>query len=115
MSGLPLPPVTEALTPFELHIPQSALEDLKLRLRQTRWPDEETAQDWTQGVPLCKAQALIAHWRDKYDWRKLEARLHGIPQFRTQIDNLGIHFIHVRSQHANALHSGAFVGDSAAF
>ena len=91
------------VTPFKIHVPQEAVDDLKRRLASTRWPERETVGDWSQGVPLQKAQALIAYWRDKYDWRQFEARLNALPQYRTQIDGLGIHFIHVRSPHGNAL------------
>src|SRR6267378_6150602 len=98
-----LPTATKDVTPFEVHVPQAALDDLKLRLASTRWPERETVRDWSQGVPLQKAQALIAYWRDKYDWRRFEARLNAFPQYRTQIDGLGIHFIHVRSPQQNAL------------
>jgi pimeloyl-ACP methyl ester carboxylesterase len=102
-SPLVLPAATKDVTPFKVHVPQAALDDLKRRLASTRWPERETAGDWSQGVPLQKAQALIAYWRDKYDWRRFEARLNAFPQYRTQIDGLGIHFIHVRSPHRNAL------------
>jgi pimeloyl-ACP methyl ester carboxylesterase len=91
------------VVPFRVAVPQAALDDLKLRLRMVRWPEKETVGDWSQGVPLAKARALVDHWRDRYDWRKLEARLNAHPQFRTSIDGLGIHFIHVKSRHANAL------------
>src|SRR5258708_38198326 len=63
----------------------------------------ETVGDWSQGVPLEKAQALIAYWRDKYDLRRFEARINAFLQYRTRIDGLGIHFFHVRSPHPNAL------------
>ena len=96
-------PAGDAIVPFRVAIPQAALDDLKLRLRMVRWPDKETVGDWSQGVPLAKARALVDHWRDRYDWRKLEARLNAHPQFRTRIDGLGIHFIHVKSRHQNAL------------
>jgi len=102
-SLIALPAATKDVTPFKVHVPQAALDDLKRRLASTRWPERETVGDWSQGVPLQKAQALIAHWGDKYDWRRFEARLNGFPQYRTQIDGLGIHFIHVRSPHRNAL------------
>lgn len=101
--ALDLPPATEEITPFEIRVPQTALDDLKRRLEQTRWPEAETVQDWSQGVPLRKAQALVAYWRDQYDWRKFETRVNALPQFRTRLDGLGIHFIHVRSAHENAL------------
>jgi len=97
------PKATEGVEPFEVSVPQSAIDDLKRRLASTRWPERETVGDWSQGVPLQKAQALIAYWRDKYRWRRFEARINAFPQYRTQIDGLGIHFIHVRSPHRNAL------------
>ena len=98
-----LPTTTEEVTPLNVHVPQAALTDLKRRLASTRWPERETVVDWSQGVPLQKAQSLIAYWRDKYDWRRFEARLNAFRQYRTQIDGVGIHFIHVRSPHQNAL------------
>src|SRR4029077_11042874 len=61
-----LPTATKDVTPFKVHVPQAALDDLKKRLADTRWPERETVGDWSQGVPLQKAQALIAYWRDKY-------------------------------------------------
>jgi len=102
-SPLVLPAATKDVTPFKAHVPRAALDDLKRRLASTRWPERETVGDWSQGVPLQKAQALIAYWRDKYDWRRFEARLNALPQYRTQIDGLGIHLIHMRSPHRNAL------------
>src|SRR4029077_17928553 len=69
-----LPTTTKEVTPFKVHVPQAALDDLKRRLASTRWPERETVGDWSQGVPLQKAQALVAYWRDKYDWRRFEAR-----------------------------------------
>ena len=102
-TGVVLPPASEGVTPFRAEFPQGAVDDLKRRLRTTRWPERETVGDWSQGVPLAKAQALIAYWRDKYDFRRFETRINTFPQFRTRIDGLGIHFIHVRSPHADAL------------
>jgi epoxide hydrolase len=101
--GLSLAPASEAITPFRIDVPQVALDDLKLRLSMTRLPEHETVQDWSQGVPLAKTRALLAHWRDHYDWRRFERRVNAIPQFRTRIDGLGIHFLHIRSRHENAL------------
>jgi pimeloyl-ACP methyl ester carboxylesterase len=101
--GLPLAPASNAITPFRVAVPQVAIDDLKLRLRMTRLPDRETVGDWSQGVPLAKAKALVSYWRDRYDWRRFERQLNAYPQFRTEIDGLGIHFIHVKSKHANAL------------
>jgi len=98
-----LPTTTEEVTPFKVHVPQAALDDLKKKLANARWPDKEGVTDWSQGVPLAKAQALVEYWRNRYDWRRVESTLNGLPQFRTQIDGLAIHFIHVRSKHENAL------------
>jgi pimeloyl-ACP methyl ester carboxylesterase len=92
-----------AIAPFHLDVPESDLDDLRARLSRTRWPDPETVDDWSQGVPLAYLQELCRHWADGYDWRRLEARLNAIGQFRTEIDGLGIHFLHARSPHAGAL------------
>jgi pimeloyl-ACP methyl ester carboxylesterase len=91
------------VTPFEVHVPEAALVDLKIRLADTRWPNKEPVADWSQGVPLAKARALVEYWRTRYDWRRVERSLNALPQFRTQIDGLGVHFIHVRSKHPDAL------------
>src|SRR6266849_883898 len=98
-----LPAATKDATPFKVHVPQAELDDLKKRLTAARWPDRGPAADWSEGVPLAKAQALIEYWRTRYDWRRAESSLNGLPQFRTQIDGLGIYFIHVRSKRENAL------------
>ena len=89
--------------PFRLDVPEADLADLRARLRATRWPDPEVVDDWSQGIPLAYVQDLCAYWADGYDWRATEARLNGLGQFRTEIDGLGIHFVHVRSPHAGAL------------
>src|SRR6476620_11938008 len=98
-----VPPATEAVSPFTISLPQTAIDDLRHRLASTRYPERETVGDWTQGVPLDKARALIEFWRDRYDWRRFEARANSFPHFRTRIDGLGIHFIHARSSHTNAM------------
>jgi pimeloyl-ACP methyl ester carboxylesterase len=95
--------IDASIEPFTVSIAQSAIDDLKRRLELARWPERETVADWSQGVPLEKAQALIAYWRDRYDWRRFEARVNAFPQYRTEIDGLGFHFIHVLSPHPNAL------------
>ena len=92
-----------SITPFTYRAPQSALDDLKQRLASTRWPEREPVNDWSQGVPLEKLRALVDYWKDGYDWRRCEAELNRFPQFRTEIDGLGIHFIHAQSRHQNAL------------
>jgi pimeloyl-ACP methyl ester carboxylesterase len=92
-----------AVTPFTYHAPQSALDDLRQRLAQARWPEREPVADWSQGVPLARLRALVEYWRTEYDWRRCEAVLNGFDQYRTEIDGLDIHFVHVRSPHADAL------------
>jgi epoxide hydrolase len=100
---LVLPAATKDVTPFKVHVTQAALDDLKQRLANIRWPNKEPVTEWSQGVPLGKAQAFVEYWRTGYDWRRVESTLNALPQFRTQIDGLGIYFIHVRSKHENAL------------
>jgi pimeloyl-ACP methyl ester carboxylesterase len=91
------------IEPFTIAIPDEALTDLKRRLQATRWPEREPVTDWSQGVPLEQVQRLCAYWRDQYDWRRCEAMLNGYPQFKTEIDGLGIHFLHVRSPEPGAM------------
>jgi pimeloyl-ACP methyl ester carboxylesterase len=98
-----VPPASEAVAEFRLAIPAAALEDLRARLAATRWPEQETVGDWSEGVPLAKIKALTDYWRSGYDMRRLERRLNAVPQYRTQIDGLGIHFLQVRSNHPKAL------------
>ncbi|MFM7027595.1 MAG: epoxide hydrolase family protein [Chakrabartia sp.] len=95
--------MSDAIQPFSLSIPQTALEDLQRRLDHARWPEAELVDDWTQGAPLAKVQALVDHWRHRYDWRRCEARLNALGQYKTEIDGLGIHFLHIRSKEPNAL------------
>jgi pimeloyl-ACP methyl ester carboxylesterase len=95
--------MSDELEEFRVEIPEGALRDLRERLERTRWPDVETVSDWSQGVPLDYIRELCAYWAAGYDWRATEARLNALPQFRTTIDGLGIHFIHVRSRHPDAL------------
>lgn len=102
-SGIELPAATTEVAPFRLSVPDSSLRDLQRRLAATRLPERETVQDGSQGVQLDRMRGLLDWWRTKYDWRRLEARLNGFGQFRTQIDGLGIHFLHVRSRHSNAI------------
>ena len=96
-------PASGLVAPFTLAIPQVDLDDLAQRLARTRWPDPETVDDTSQGPPLAKLQALVARWRDGYDWRKCEAELNGLGQHRTEIDGLNIHFLHIRSAETGAL------------
>lgn len=98
-----MPASSAPLRPFTAEITESEIDDLRERLARTRWPDPETVADWSQGVRLESARALIEHWRERYDWRRFESELNRFPQFLTTIDGLDIHFIHVRSRHPNAL------------
>lgn len=91
-----------AIRPFVLQTEQAQLDDLKRRLAQVRWPERECVDDWSQGVPLEAMQELVAYWQDGYDWRTCERRLNALGQFITEIDGLDIHFLHVRSRHADA-------------
>jgi epoxide hydrolase len=91
------------IEPFELDVPEAELDELRERLRRTRWPDAETVDDWSQGIPLGYVQELCAYWAAEYDWRRCETRLNGLGQLRTEIDGLGIHFLHVRSPDENAM------------
>src|SRR5271155_97634 len=95
--------MTNSIEPFRIAATDAQLEDLKRRLRETRWPERECVDDWSQGLPLAYAQEVAAYWLGKYDWRAREARLNRFAQFKTTIDGLGIHFVHVRSANAHAL------------
>lgn len=96
-------PAVDAIRPFRVSIPETALADLRRRLAQARLPEQETVANNSQGVPLKTIRQLLRHWQADYDWRKVEARLNAVPNFITEIDGLDIHFIHVRSKHENAL------------
>jgi pimeloyl-ACP methyl ester carboxylesterase len=92
-----------ALRRFTIEVPEADLEELRARIAATRWPEKETVEDQSQGVPLAMIQTLARHWGTEYDWRECEAKLNALPQFITEIEGLDIHFIHVRSQHEDAL------------
>jgi pimeloyl-ACP methyl ester carboxylesterase len=93
----------DAIRPFRIEIPEDALVDLRRRIAATRWPERETVADQSQGVQLATLQQVAGYWATDYDWREIETRLNALPQFITEIDGLDIHFIHVRSNQANAL------------
>ena len=93
----------DAIRPFHVQFPQSALDDLRRRIAETRFPERETVTDQTQGVQLATIEAVARYWATEYDWRRCEAQLNALPNFITEIDGLDIHFIHVRSKHPNAL------------
>ena len=94
--------MTDTIEPFRIDIPQAQLDDLQLRLTRTRWPDRQPVPDWSQGIPLDVVTELCRCWREEYDWRATEQRLNQIPQFRVTVDDLPIHFLHVRSRHSDA-------------
>jgi pimeloyl-ACP methyl ester carboxylesterase len=92
-----------AIRPFAVEVPEEALEDLFTRVNATRWPHRELVGDRSQGVQLDTTQELARYWLTDYDWRACEAELNALPQFTTEIDGVLIHFIHVKSPHADAL------------
>jgi len=92
-----------AIRPFTIETPEADLDDLRARIAATRWPEKETVEDLSQGPPLATMQALARYWAEEYDWRKCEEKLKALPHFMTEIDGLDIHFIHVRSEHEDAL------------
>jgi pimeloyl-ACP methyl ester carboxylesterase len=91
------------IRPFTVQIPKDALEDLRRRLTATRWPTREIVGDRSQGVQLATMQALLQYWATEYDERRVESRLNALPQFTTEIDGVDIHFVHVKSEHPDAL------------
>ena len=95
--------MNDHIEPFRIAATDEQLGDLKQRLRNTRWPEQECVDDWTQGIPLSYTQELCKYWLEQYDWRAREEQLNRFPQFRTTIDGLGIHFIHARSPHPDAM------------
>jgi pimeloyl-ACP methyl ester carboxylesterase len=97
------PSAGNAIRPFHVITSEQALVELRRRVQATRWPDQETVTDRSQGTQLARIKELVQYWGNDYDWRKVEARLNALPQFITNIDGLDIHFIHVRSRHPNAL------------
>ena len=92
-----------AIRPFRIEIPDEQLAEMRRRIESARWPSEELVDDRSQGVQLATLKALAEYWATEYDWRKVEARLNALPQFKTEIDGVDVHFIHVRSPHEDAL------------
>jgi epoxide hydrolase len=91
------------LEPFQIAVPEADLIGLRRRLSAARWPSRETVSDWSQGVPLGVLHKLCEHWQTAYDWRATERRLNRLPHYRTAIDGLSVHFIHLRSPVADAV------------
>jgi pimeloyl-ACP methyl ester carboxylesterase len=94
---------SEEIRPYHIKVSDAALNDLRQRIKSTRWPDKETVNDETQGVQLGTMQKLAKYWGTDYNWRKVEGKLNALPQFMTTIDGVDIYFIHVRSKNKNAL------------
>lgn len=95
--------MSDAIRPFKIETSDDQLADLKRRLSATRWPEAETVSDWSQGTPLAYVQEVCEYWANGYDWRKTQERINSIDQFKTAIDGLDIHFLHVRSRESTAL------------
>lgn len=91
------------IKPFRIAVPERDIASMKQRLADIRWPDVEPVGDASQGVQSAKLRPLVEYWGSGYDWRKIEARLNTLPMFVTEIDGVDIHFIHLRSPHANAM------------
>src|SRR5262245_4574052 len=91
------------IRPFHVDIPGEARDDLARRIAAVRWPTKELVEDRSQGVQLATMQALARYWTTDYDWGKAEAKLNALPQYTTEIDGVDVHFIHVRSQHEDAM------------
>jgi pimeloyl-ACP methyl ester carboxylesterase len=94
---------SESIRPYHISVSQEAITDLKNRVNATRWPQQETVTDQSQGVKLAQIQKLVKYWGTDYDWHKAEAKLNALPQFVTNINGLDIQFIHIKSKHKNAL------------
>ena len=92
-----------AIRPFKVEVSEEELAELRERVAATRWPSKELVADRSQGVQLATIQELARYWTSDYDWREAEAKLNALPQFKTEIDGLDIHFIHVKSPHENPL------------
>ncbi|HEY4098578.1 MAG TPA: alpha/beta fold hydrolase [Baekduia sp.] len=95
--------MSDAIEPFGPVVDEAQLDDLRERLARTRWPEAETVDDWSQGIPLTYVQELCRYWAQEYDGHRVQRRLDAVGQFRTEIDGLGIHFLHARSPHPDAL------------
>ena len=103
MSATTEPSGATAIRSFQVEFPEDALEDMRRRIAAVRWPTKELVEDRSQGVQLATIRALAEYWVNGYDWRRCEARLNALPQFKTEIDGVDVHFIHVKSRHEEAL------------
>src|SRR6202012_3875674 len=102
MTASPASP-SNLIRPFTVAVPDAEAEDLRQRSARTRWPDPETVPDWSQGVRLENAEALIRHWAEEYDWRRFESKLNRPAQLPTTVGGLDIPYIHVRSENPDAM------------
>jgi hypothetical protein len=101
-SFMPLP-IADPIEACRIAIAEEVLDDLRSRLANTRWPDRETVNDWSQGAPLERVESLCNYWRQSYNWRRCEERLNSLGQSRTVIDGVGIHFLHIKSPNSSAV------------
>ena len=95
--------MSDLIKTFRIDVDDAVLDDLRSRLRNTRWPEAETVGDWSQGAPLAWIQEVCRYWGEDYDWRRREAALNRFGQFSTEIEGLALHFVHVRSPHPDAM------------
>ena len=95
--------MSEEIRPFRIETSEAELTDLKRRLLATRWPDAETVEDWTQGIPLDYVKEVCDYWATEYDWRATESRINALDQFQTEIEGVDIHFLHLHSKEPKAL------------
>jgi len=95
--------MSAAIEPFEIHVPDAELDDLRQRLARTRWPDQIPGSGWDYGTELAYLKELCEYWQEKYDWRAAEAQLNRFDHFRTDVEGQNLHFIHARSKHPDAL------------
>jgi epoxide hydrolase len=94
--------VPDDIVPFRVDVSRLQLDDLVDRLRRTRWPERETVDDWSQGIPLAYVRDVCRYWVEEYEWPATQVRLNALQQFRTELDGLGVHFLHVRSPEPDA-------------
>ena len=92
-----------AITPFRIETPDEEIADLRRRLAAARWPEEEPVDDWSMGIPLAYLKEVCTYWAEGYDWNKRAERINQFPQFKTPIDGVDVHFLHVRSPNPDAL------------
>ena len=95
--------MSDEIRPFAIDVPESVLDDLRVRLAHTRWPDRETVDDWSQGIPLGYVQDVARYWADGYDWRAAESRINELPSFQTEIGGQRVHFLKFDAERADSV------------